>query len=106
MLLEAVGAATAAAGGIVLRLSIRRAPAETRTVTTEGSFQGIANLGNIDGNATMSVGTPAAAPAPSASAVPPQKRGSATTALGYFLIVAGIGIASFGLYLNFFAAKQ
>jgi len=101
MLLEAAGTATAAAGGVVLRQAFRTTVTNTRTITTGGSFTGIANQGDIHGPANMTFGTPPrSAPnlAPAVASTPAQKRPIALIVLGSFLVLAGIGMICAGFY--------
>jgi hypothetical protein len=108
MYLEGAGAATAAAGGFMLRQAFKVNVTNTnnteRKVEIDGSVVGsLINEGDIHGNATMTVGAqPRAAPAsPPAAATPkPKGRSIGLIVLGSCLLFAGILMICTGLYIN------
>jgi hypothetical protein len=111
MYLETAGAASAAAGGLMLRqafkVSVSNTTTSTRTMTIGGSATGAFNQGDSNGplNMNVNIGTggpslpgPSPAPAPSHPASP--KRPVGLIFFGTLLLVAGITMLCAGFYIN------
>lgn len=109
MLLEGVGAAAAAAGGLVLRFGIQSRRTETRTVSLRDAHGGIVNVGDVGRDAIMSVGG-GPAPAPRADASPPvppsAKRGRGLIVIGSLLLIGGVLTLIIGVYRDYLAATS
>src|SRR5436305_13879305 len=98
MLLEGIGAAAAGAGGIVLTLAIKRRNSANRTVTSDSISSSIVSLGDVHGNATMTVGAASPAPGPGPVGPPSRKPRLISVPLGIILIVVGLALIGIGAY--------
>src|ERR1700741_3840541 len=101
MLWETVGGALAA-GGVVLRLSLRHNRNENREMTIGGPASGIFTQGDFHGNATLTVGSPV----PPATSTSGQPKSAATKiplgAIAWAIVLIGLLIAGWGIYWDYF----